>query len=249
MWVADNGRENGNGGRDGVFGAADDEFLDEQQLTLADEDEQLPWLEADDEYEQQGPDTGKLMALAVAGLLAILGLVGAIWWSTRDDDAGAEAARVAQGGTIEAPDAPYKFRPEDAGGEQVAGTGDVSFEVGEGRARESVVKGAVPQPAIDRTQAAGEAGEAKEAGDAPKPATGGVGVQVGAYSSEQSAQQGWSVLAARLPALSGVSHRVVTGTVDGGTIYRLQAVAGSVEGAEALCRAIRSQGGDCQVKR
>ena len=257
MWVADNGRENGNGplggtsGDDAVFGARDAEAFGQEQLTLADEDEQLPWLEADDDHEEPGPDTARLVMLAVVGLLAILGLVGAIWWSTRDSDDDSEAAQVAQGGTIEAPDAPYKTRPADPGGAQVAGTGDVSFEVGEGKTREGVVAGAVPRPSIDRAQGSSETGETpKPAATASTPSTaGGVGVQVGAYSTQEGAQQGWSVLSGRLSALSGVSHRIVTGTVDGGTIYRLQAVAGSVESAEALCRSIRSQGGDCQVKR
>ena len=50
-------------------------------------------------------------------------------------------------------------------------------------------------------------------------------------------------------ALKGRSHRVLQGTADSGTIFRLQAVAGSVAEADALCRGINAAGGDCQVKR
>jgi hypothetical protein len=42
---------------------------------------------------------------------------------------------------------------------------------------------------------------------------------------------------------------VVEGVADSGTIFRLQALAGSVAEAETLCRDIKAQGGDCQVKR
>jgi hypothetical protein len=74
-------------------------------------------------------------------------------------------------------------------------------------------------------------------------------VQVGAYASRAAAEAGWATLTARIGALHGRSHRIVQGTVDGSTVYRLQAVAGTVDDANALCRAIKSEGGDCQVKR
>jgi hypothetical protein len=41
---------------------------------------------------------------------------------------------------------------------------------------------------------------------------------------------------------------VVQATVDGSPIFRLQALAGDVKLAQALCSALQSQGGDCQVK-
>ena len=81
----------------------------------------------------------------------------------------------------------------------------------------------------------------------PRPR--GIGVQVGAYSSREAAETGWTTLSARIEALQGRNHRVVQGTADSGTIFRLQAVAGTVAEAETLCRSIKSQGGDCQVKR
>ena len=154
-----------------------------------------------------------------------------------------EQLALADGGTIEAPDEPYRTRPDDPGGRQVEGTGETSFEVAEGKKVEGRIAGsgevpqAVPGPSIDREQA-----------DAPASA-GAVGVQVGAYSSREAAETGWSTLAARIEALQGRNHRVVQGTADSGTIYRLQALAGTVAEAETLCRTIKSQGGDCQVKR
>jgi hypothetical protein len=97
--------------------------------------------------------------------------------------------------------------------------------------------GEVPEPSIDREQAG-----------APSPA-GVVGVQVGAYSNRAQAEAGWNQLAGRYEALQGRNHRVLEGTADSGTIYRLQALAGTVAEAETLCRSIKAAGGDCQVKR
>ncbi len=72
-------------------------------------------------------------------------------------------------------------------------------------------------------------------------------MQVGAYSSRATADAGWAQLTRQHEALSGVSHRIVQAQVDGNTVFRLQAVAGTVAAAETLCRAIKSGGGDCRV--
>ena len=213
----------------------------EEQLALADGEERLPWLESDDDYEQPGVDTGRIVAFAAVGLLAVVLILGALWWFTGDRT---DEDLVADGSVIEAPDEPYRERPDDPGGQQVAGTGDTSFEVGEGQAVEGRIagSGSVPAPSIDREQA-----DAPAAG--PSVAAGTVGVQVGAYSSRAAAETGWSTLSSRIEALQGRSHRVVQGTADSGTIYRLQALAGTAAEADTLCRSIKSQGGDCQVKR
>jgi hypothetical protein len=211
----------------------------EEQLALADGEERLPWLESDDDDEQPGVDTGRIIAFGAVGVLALVLLLGALWWFTGDRT---DEDIVADGGTIEAPEEPYRTRPDEPGGQQVAGTGDTSFEVGEGRTVEGQIAGDAAAPSIDREQA-----------DAPEPspsaAVGGIGVQVGAYSSRDAAETGWTTLSGRIEALQGRNHRVVQGTADSGTIYRLQAVAGTVAEAATLCRSIKSQGGDCQVKR
>lgn len=215
----------------------DEGVIEPDELAFAHEDERLPWLEADDEVEAAGVDTGRVIGFVI-GALVVLGLViGALWWFFHDRS---ETAVVADGSTIEAPAGPYKTKPADAGGTQAVGTGDTSFAVAEGKGLEGKVADAsgAPQPSIDRDQAG--AGAARAAG--------GVGVQVGAYSSRDRAEAGWSTLSARYPALGGVSHRVVEGVVDGSPIFRLQAVASDVKAAQSLCSALQGQGGDCQVK-
>jgi hypothetical protein len=215
----------------------DDAVIEPEELAFAHEDERLPWLEADDEAEEPGVDTGRVIAFVV-GALILLGLViGALWWFFRDHS---DTAIVADGSTIAAPAGPYKSKPTDAGGTQAVGTGNTSFAVAEGKGPEGKVASPddAPRPSIDREQA----------GSGGPPVTGGVGVQVGAYSSRDRAEAGWSTLSTRYPALSGVSHRIVEGTVDGSPIFRLQAVAGDLKSAQALCSALQGQGGDCQVK-
>lgn len=223
------------GGDPTDFNDDDDGVIEPEELAFAHEDERLPWLEADDEIEEPGVDTGRVIAFVVAALVLLGLVIGALWWFFRDH---AETAIVADGSTIEAPAGPYKTRPADPGGAQAVGTGDTSFAVAEGRGPEGrvAVANEAPRPSIDRDQAGGA------------PASSGVGVQVGAYSSRDRAEAGWSTLSTRYPALGGVSHRVVEGTVDGSPIFRLQAVAGDGKAAQALCSALESQGGDCQVK-
>ena len=226
-------------------GVADDGTLGaEEQLTLADADERLPWLESDDDYEQPGVDTGRIVSFAAMGLLVIAVLLGALYYFTRQQR---DAAVVADGSVIEAPDAPYKTRPEDPGGRQVEGTGDTSYEVAEGQTVEGRIDAGVPAPSIDRAQTAAPTAAPSPAAT-PAP-TGGIGIQIGAYSTRAQAEDGWRTLSTRFEPLKGRSHRVLEGTADSGTIYRLQAVAGSAAEADTLCRSIKAAGGDCQVKR
>src|SRR5688572_1879116 len=77
----------------------------EEQLALAEGGERLPWLESDDDYEQPGVDTGRVLAFAAVGLLAVVLLLGALWWFFGDRT---DEALVADGSVIEAPDEPYR---------------------------------------------------------------------------------------------------------------------------------------------
>ena len=221
----------------GPLDLGDDGVIEPAELAFAHEDERLPWLEADDDAVEPGVDSGRVVAFVIVALV-VLGLgIGALWWFLHDRS---ETTTVADGSTIHAPAGPYKTKPTNAGGAEAVGTGDTSFAVAEGKGPEGKVADTseAPRPSIDRDQA----------GSGAKPAAGGVGVQVGAYSSRDRAEAGWSTLSTRYPALGGVNHRIVEGTVDGSPIFRLQAVPGDLKAAQALCSALQSQGGDCQVK-
>lgn len=237
---------------------AEEPLETDERLALNDGEERLPWLEsADDDYnEYAGSDTGRLLGLVLMGLVALAAIVGGIWWAThRGTD-----PQLADGSTIEAPAEPYKTAPKDPGGKTFAGTGDSSFAVSEGQTGPAqVAAGAAATPAAGASAAAtpgaARPGAATAAGAAAgRPAaasaapTGGVGVQVGAFSSQATAEAGWSKLVQQSSALAGVPHRVVAGKADIGTVYRLQAVAPDAGAANALCSKLKGAGISCQVK-
>lgn len=226
----------------------DDEFAGEtaveRELELAGDEESLPWLDSDYEDEEPtGYDTGRLIGIAMLGLLVIgLGAIGFWLFNNR----GPDPELLADGSTIEAPAGPIKERPADAGGKQFEGTGNVAPAVGEGETREGrLADGADAKPSIDTAVSPSGTPSAQPTQAA---ATGGVGVQVGAYSSRESAEAGWAALLRKTDRLSGFRHRVEQAQVDGSTVYRLQAVAGDLAAARALCSALKAQGTACQVK-
>lgn len=219
------------------------------QLSLTGDDDVLPWLASDDdEYEDEGG--GSDYRILVFALVALLALGGILWAAKSYFSGDGASSVVADGSTVAAPAGPYKERPEDPGGQDVAGTGDLSYEVGEGVTREGHLAGEddIAELSVDLAQD-GATPAARPAAGASPAASGGVGVQVGAFQSRESAETGWSTLTVRYEALQAVRHRVVEATVDGGKVYRLQAVAADGAAADALCRTIRNAGGDCQVKR
>jgi len=217
-----------------------------ERLSLGDGEERLPWLESDDDYDDDAVDTARIATVAAVGLLAILAIVGLAWWLSRDQP---DAELLAEGSTIEAPAEPFRARPENPGGRDAEGTGDVSYEVGEGQDRETQMGGTAAAPPAPATPsaAASAAATSPSIDREQAAAASGVGVQVGAYSSRVTADAGWAQLTRNHPALAGVSHRIVQAQVDGNTVFRLQAVSGNTSSAEALCRAIKAGGGDCRV--
>lgn len=223
--------------------ANDGEPLETEQLALSDEDERLPWLESsdDEEYDEGASDWGQTARLALLAIIALGAIVGGIYWATHRNP---DPALVADGSVVPADDKPYKEAPKDPGGKTFDGTGDTSFAVSEGQTRPGQIAGgpAAPAPA----PAGAKSGAAPAA---PAPASGGVGVQVGAFSSKDKAEAAWTQLGSKAGGvLSGVSHRVIQGTAEAGTVYRLQAVAPDAAAAQALCGKLKAANISCQVK-
>ncbi|MFT4026993.1 MAG: SPOR domain-containing protein [Novosphingobium sp.] len=245
--MADENRNEGHeghaehGGQDGAqeqpFVQSDAPESGAARLDL-DEEERLPWLESIDDEDYDSADSGRLVMFLVAGLAVLAALVGGIWWASHR---AGRAELQADGSVIEAPKAPYKEAPKDPGGKTFAGTGDTSYQVSEGKSTPPKLdqSGQVIAPATDPAKPSAPAA----------PAPSGVGVQVGAYTSLATAEAGWASLSQRHAAvLSGVKHRVIEGKADIGTVYRLQAVAGDVAGANDLCTRLKAAGVACQVK-
>lgn len=236
---------------------------DSGMLDLADSDERLPWLESEEDYEEERRASGGTAGFLLGALIALAVLIGAIWWLSNRRDA---TEQVAEGGVIAAPPGPYKEAPKNPGGKTFAGTGDSSYAVSAGQTRPARLgTGEIPgEPASSPAQAAvtkaaelaAKANPAPKAAPAPTPAptaaatpaVSGVAVQIGAYSTEALAKAAWDRSSQRYDALSGVRYRIQQGRADIGTVYRLQAMAPDAASASALCTRLKSQGLACQVK-
>ena len=218
---------------------------DTEELSLVDEEEPLPWLESGDyDAADEGVDTGRIVGFVLIAALALVALFGAIWFfSSRSGD----SDLIADGSTIEAPVGPVKEKPENPGGRSFAGTGDVAPAVSEGQTREGrIAEKVVPKPSVATVKP--EDASADTAKPAVAANSGGVAVQVGAYSNKADAETGWNALNRQTDALQGFKYRIVEGQADIGTVYRLQAVAGDAAGAKSLCNKLRGDGLACQVK-
>ncbi len=239
-----------------------------EELDLIEDEEPLPWLESDYDEEDQGVDTGRLIGFVLLSLVALGSILAAVWFFMRDKP---DPDLMPEGSTIEAPAGAVKERPEDAGGKTFEGTGNIAPTVGEGQATEGRLgtganSDTAPKPSIDVASTSPATGAAAGTGAATgtgavtgtgaatgaKPgagSAGSVGVQVGAFSSRESANAAWSTLKGQTSLLNGVNSRIVEGEVDGAKVYRLQAVAGDGAAANTLCNALKNDGIACQVKR
>lgn len=238
-----------------------DQPLETEQLALDDDNERLPWLDSDADYETEQSDSGRVLGLMIMGLVALATLVGGIWWATHRTPDG---TMVADGSTIAAPAQPYKEAPKDPGGKTFDGTDNTAFAVSEGQNRPAklgeaspagpkpaAAAAATPKPGIDIGRPAG-LGSAPPKVAAPAPVAAatvsGPVVQVGAYSTRASAEAAWSRLSQQYSALSGLRHQSVEGKADIGTVFRLQALPGDTAAAQALCSRLKAAGLACQVK-
>ncbi len=222
---------------DTVFGRSDETGVDEP--VLVEEDDALPWLESDYDDEDQGVDTSRIIGFVLLSLVALALILAAIWYFMRD---AADPDLQPEGSLIAAPEGPVRERPADAGGQTFEGTGNVAPTVGEGRTTEGrLADDATSRAPIDAATTAEPTGD--------NTSSGGVGVQVGAYSTRDSANAAWVTLRGQTEVLQDARNRVVEGQVDGSTVYRLQAIAGDMAAANRLCDALKNDGIACQVKR
>ena len=218
----------------------------------------LPWLEVDEEDDGAGGIDKRQLGVFV-GFLTVLAaaIVGAVWIVS---NYAGEPEAVADGSTIAAPEAPIKRAPEETGGKEFAGTGDVAPGVGQGvtpDARLADATEAAPEPTFAPSMAQPAASpsapaptptpEPTRALPPPPPAATGVGVQVGAYSTRARAQQGWRTLQSQSRLLVGLKNRILEGQADSGTVFRLQAVTPTHSEARTLCLNLKREGLDCAV--
>jgi hypothetical protein len=218
------------------------------------DDGQLPWLQAvEDEDEPRGLSARKMLAALGVVLLAAL-LVGAtFFWLGRRDTAVTGPPEL-----IQAPPGPYKVKPPNPGGLDVAGESETAFETSAGEDKDAeldlskvpeqpVAKPpkdvpATPQPGFSmETKTVAKPVPAPE----PQPPTVAHGsvIQLGAFANQAQAERAWTALSSRFPAIGNMGKLVVPFT--GG--IRLRATAASPAEAKQACQTLKAAGENCFV--
>ena len=211
-------------------------------------DEQLPWLQAvEDEDEPRGLSASKMFAALAVVVLAGLIVAGTFFWLGRSRSEGSGPPEL-----IHADARPYKVKPADPGGLDVAGESETAFETSAGEDKdaqldlnklpETPVAKPPPQPTPPPPAAA-----EKPATPEPKtePAPGGAGsvIQLGAFANQAQAERAWTALSTRFPTIGAMNKMIVP--FSGG--IRLRAGAGSPADAKAACQALKAAGENCFV--
>lgn len=235
---------------------------DRDSLDLQDED-RLPWLEAvDDSDDDDGISIVRLVLLILAGLVFLGGIIGGIYWLQNKN------AGNGDGTLITAPKGDYKTPAEDPDARHFEGEGDSSFATSEGvegsgkldpgMLPEAPVTGpgaapkkpatpSAPAPKVKAT-VADNTKAAPVVRPAPAKAVSGGGgamIQLGAYGTQSGAEQAWTALSKRFDYLAGLEKSVSPVDVNGATLYRLRARAGSNGQANDLCGKLKIAGENC----
>ena len=219
-------------------------------------DEQLPWLEAVDDEDGAGGVPARRMLAALLVVLAAVALVSVtFFWLGRRDSAEIGGAPE----LIRAEAGPYKIKPTDPGGLDVAGESETAFETSAGQdtdAQLDLTKTpeapvAVPKPAPEPkpgfssdTPRPAQPQPQPRAEPEPQP-TGGKGsvIQLGAFANRTQAERAWSALSARFPSVGSMNKLIIP--FSGG--IRLRAAAASPAEAKQACQALKVAGENCFV--
>lgn len=217
-------------------------------------EERLPWLEPVEDMPESDSYTRRLIGLVLAGLVIIGAVVGGLWWWQNNAAGG-------RGELIAAAEGPYKVEPKAEPG-RFDGDGTIAVAAAEGQQTTSSIDASrLPEqpvpPSAALPKAAAPAAPAPKgatrstatpapATAAPAAAATGTGmVQIGAFSSEASAARAWDSLKTRFEWLAPVNRSIVPAEVNGRTVYRLRAAAGTASAAQTLCNRLRVAGESC----
>jgi hypothetical protein len=220
------------------------------------DDGQLPWLEAvDDEDGPRGVSARKMLAALLVVLVAAAIVAGTFFYLGRQDPVGIGAPEL-----IRAAPGPYKVKPSDPGGLDVAGESETAFQTSAGEdsdaqldlnamAEQPIARPPKPEPqAPPKRIPPGETKVPVKDTPAPPPPpqpSGGSGsvIQLGAYKNAAQAERAWTALSSRFPGVAGMTKLVVP--FSGG--FRLRAGAASPADAKQACQVLRVAGENCFV--
>jgi len=213
-------------------------------------DEQLPWLEAvDDEDGPTGLPARRMLGALLVVLLAAALVSVTFFWLGRQNAVPGGAPEL-----IKAEPGPYKVRPPNPGGLDVAGESETAFRTSAGQdtdgqlnlnaTPEAPVARPKPEPKVEPAPPAEEKKPAAQAEPAPAP-TGGKGsvIQLGAFANRAQAERAWSALSARFPSIAAMNKMVIP--FSGG--IRLRAGTESPQAAREACQMLKVAGENCFV--
>ena len=214
-------------------------------------DEQLPWLEAvDDEDGPAGIPARRMLAALLVVLLAAALVSATFFWLGRQNAASPSGAPE----LIRADPNPYKIRPPNPGGLDVAGESETAFSTSAGQDTDAQLNMSAeletpivrpkPEPKPEPAVTPAETKKTEVTEPAPAP-TGGKGsvIQLGAFANRAQAERAWSALSARFPTLADMNKMVIP--FSGG--IRLRAGAATPEAARDACRTLKVAGENCFV--
>ena len=213
-------------------------------------EDQLPWLQAvDDEDEPRGISGRKMSAALIVVLLAVAIVAGTFFWL-----GSRETAENGPPELIRAAPGPYKIKPPNPGGLDVAGESETAFETSAGEDKDSQLDlSKVPEEAVAKPPKeepkhlpSNETKVPVPTETAPPAApAGGSGsvIQLGAFQNQAQAERAWTALSARFPSIASMNKMIVP--FSGG--IRLRAGAASPAAAKDACRALKVAGENCFV--
>jgi cell division septation protein DedD len=215
-------------------------------------DEQLPWLEAvDDEDGPTGIPARRMLAALLVVLLAAALVSATFFWLGRQNALPTSGAPE----LIKADPAPYKVKPTDPGGLDVAGESETAFRTSAGQdtdgqlnlnaTSETAVTRPEPAPKPEPAAAAPKEEKKPESTEPEAAPTGGKGsvIQLGAFANRAQAERAWSALSARFPAVASMNEMIIP--FSGG--IRLRAGAASPDDARKACQMLKVAGENCFV--
>ena len=211
------------------------------------DDGQLPWLQAvEDEDEPRGISARKMLAALLVVLLAARSSAATFFWLGRRDTAVTGPPEL-----IRARPGPYKIKPPNPGGLDIAGESETAFETSAGEDKDAqldlnaVAETPVAKPAKPAAQAGPQPAEAA----APAPAAEAnrraraASIQLGAFANQAQAERAWTALSARFPNVAAMNKLIVP--FSGG--IRLRASAASPADARQACQTLKAAGENCFV--
>jgi len=220
------------------------------------DEEGLPWLEAVPDEDGPRGVSAKKMLVALLLVVAAVALVAGTAFVL-----GRRAVGPTSGPPelIKADPRPYKIKPTDPGGLDVAGDSQTAFATSAGADTDAQIDlNAVSETPVARPEPAPKHLPSNETREpvpdtatppeaAPVVPIGGSGsvIQLGAFSSGAKAEAAWKALTARFGTLGAMTKIVVP--VAGSKLYRLRAGAPSPADARAMCQTLRVAGENCVV--